>query len=461
MGALFAIETNRMLANACWAVGVAATVLAGAANRADAAPPSLCEAIRVGEVDSTSAIVRVRLAAANTFDHEAFALAAAEGEVRVRVRPDDEVDDRATPWIDVAREDDGAAQVALRDLSPGTRYAYVVEARNADGAADPVEGFFVTAPAADAASAVRFVVTTGHKYATIDRPGEGQRIYDSMLATRPDFFVHTGDIVYYDQAKPTPATTVALARACWQRMYTLPAHRRFHAAVGAYFIKDDHDLLKDDCWPGQRAGDLTFADGQAIFREQVPMGGSTHRTIRWGRHVQIWLMEGRDHRSSNRMPDGPGKTIWGDLQMNWLAAGLAASDATHKIVFSPTPIVGPDRKNKNDNHANAGFATEGTRVRALLAQHGAVVVCGDRHWQYESVDEVTGLHEYSCGPSTDAHAGGWSPKDVRSQHRFLRVRGGFLSGAVDQGGTLTLRLHDVQGGIVHESRIEPSGGRDR
>ena len=56
------------------------------------------------------------------------------------------------------------------------------------------------------------------------------------------------------------------------------------------------------------------------------------------------------------MPDGPEKTILGSEQKAWLMKTLSESKATFKLVFSPTPIVGPDRKNKRDNHANTGLA---------------------------------------------------------------------------------------------------------
>ena len=44
------------------------------------------------------------------------------------------------------------------------------------------------------------------------------------------------------------------------------------------------------------------------------MGEQTYRTFRWGKDLQIWLVEGRDFRSPNNMPDGPDKTIWGAEQ---------------------------------------------------------------------------------------------------------------------------------------------------
>jgi alkaline phosphatase D len=139
---------------------------------------------------------------------------------------------------------------------------------------------------------------------------------------------------------------------------------------------------------------------------------------------------------------------------------MKGSDATFKLLVSPTPIVGPDRDDKFDNHANHSFATEGREVRQFLADlPNTFVLCGDRHWQYVSVDPATGLREYSCGPSSDAHSGGWDQNDRRSEHRFLRVAGGFLSVEVtpDEAPSITFRLHDVHGDVVY-SETRPTAG---
>ncbi len=92
-----------------------------------------------------------------------------------------------------------------------------------------------------------------------------------------------------------------------------------------------------------------------------------------------------------------------------------------------------------------------------------VVVCGDRHWQYHSIDPVTGLREYSCGPASNSHAGGWSQSDFRKDyHRYLNVAGGFLSATVDRVAekpTLTFRYHDDTGrvGYVDELSLGSDG----
>ncbi|MDL5049813.1 alkaline phosphatase D family protein [Oscillatoria amoena NRMC-F 0135] len=159
-------------------------------------------------------------------------------------------------------------------------------------------------------------------------------------------------------------------------------------------------------------------------------------------------------RSANTDSDGPDKTIFGREQVEWLRKALAESDAQFKVVVNPNPMVGPDRVNKKDNHANQSFATEGRALRKLLAQEtsGTVVaVCGDRHWQFHSVDPESGLHEFCCGAASDEHAGG-TPGHNPDLHRFHRVKGGYLSFSLEGAGrnaSLTLTHRDVRGQAVH------------
>lgn len=382
-----------------------------------------------------------------------------DGDVRVRYRPaSGEQKWRETPWRAVRPLRDFTRQFPLRDLVPHTRYELRVESRGVDGQPGTcLTGSFRTAPEKSDPQRIVFTVSTGQGNDDQDIP-EGFKIYPSMRKLDPDFFVHTGDIVYYDDLAKTPA----LARYHWQRTYSWPTNVEFHRHVASYFIKDDHDTWKDDCWPTMESPYMhafTFRQGQQIFREQVPMGRRTYRTRRWGRDLQVWMVEGRDFRSANDAPDGPDKTIWGKEQKQWFKRSLQRSDATFRILISPTPMVGPDRDSKRDNHANAAFRHEGDELRKFLAsQPGVVVVCGDRHWQYMSVDPETGLHEYSCGPASDVHAGGWRQEDFRPDiHRYLNVIGGFLSVTVERaasGPTAAFRFHDVDGNVKYEDVMD-------
>jgi alkaline phosphatase D len=386
------------------------------------------------------------------------AVPGAPGLVRVAYRTAGGGPLRTTAWQAVDPDRDFTRQLRLEDLKPNTGYTVRVESRATEEGPPglALEGSFTTAPRAADPARVVFTVSTGQGYGSQDCP-EGYRMYPAMAALAPSFFVHTGDIVYYDRL----AKNLALARYHWQRTYSLPTNVAFHRRVASYFIKDDHDTWQNDCWPTMKSDmmlDFTFAQGQAVFREQVPMGPSTYRTYRWGKDLQVWLVEGRDFRSANPDPDGPEKTIWGAAQKAWFKRTVRESDATFRILISPTPLVGPDRTNKNDNHANRGFTHEGDEMRLFIAgQKNMVTVCGDRHWQYVSVHPGTGVREYSCGPVSDKHAGGWSnDKYVREYHRYLNVVGGFLSATVERANgtpTLTFRHHHVDGKILNEDRL--------
>lgn len=436
--------------------GLLGTVLSLTASLATVQAVSaagMANAFKVGEVTADSAIVWTRTTG------EGFA--GAPGSVRVTWWPsNDPAAEQSTEWLTTDPDRDHTRRPKLTGLKPGTRYGLRVEARvSPEATPTAAEGSFRTAPAATDPAAVTFTVVTGQRNDTRDRGDEGHAIYESMLSagpgkTPPDFFVHTGDVVYYDKPGPD-SRTAALARFRWNRMYAYPLQRAFHQRVASYFLKDDHDILRDDCWPGQKYGELTWEEGLAIFAEQTPSPATPYRTVRWGKDLQVWLLEGREFRSPNPEPDGPDKTILGAEQLAWLERTLDASDATFRVVISATPIIGPDRSAKRDNHANQGFQHEGTRLRRLLAdREGVYVACGDRHWQYASNDPVTGLLEYCSGPTTDLHAGGFSQDRYDANyHRHLRVQGGFLSVSVGRPSgepRLTFRHHAVDGSVVHE-----------
>lgn len=395
-----------------------------------------------------------------TVDTLEGAVPGAAGQVRVAISEHGASNWQESAWLPVDPDRDFTKAFPLYDLKPDTRYLVRVDARAAPegGVASSVSGQFKTAPLPGASMPITFTVTTGQEYNDKDSP-EGFRMYAAMIKLKPDFFVHTGDIIYYDKL----AKSLPLARWHWQRMYSLPTNVEFHKYVPSYFIKDDHDTWMNDCWPAMQTkfmGDFTFAQGQSVFLEQVPMGEKTYRTVRWGKDLQVWLVEGRDYRSPNDMPDGPDKTIWGMAQKEWFKKTVVESDATFRVLISPTPIVGPDRSAKNDNHANTGFKHEGDELRAFMAaQKNMVVACGDRHWQYISVDPVTGLREYSCGPASDAHAGGWPKNEVRPEHKYLNVCGGFLAITVTRENdtpALIARHYSVDGKLLNEDRFEPS-----
>lgn len=379
---------------------------------------------------------------------------------RVRIRYDSQFplspESKSTAWVEVTAAADGIHKFCLDGLRPNTTYHIVSESTGPEGSPrhSPLQGQFTTAPLPSDPHSVRFCVMTCQGYP--DRGHrDGHAIYPAMQALSPRFACLTGDLVYYDNDEPR-AVTPPLARYHWERMFSLPRLREFTRNVATYWLKDDHDTVNNDTWPGCTQGELTFEEGQRMFREQAPMlaDGPAYRTYRHGKDLQIWLLEGRDHRSANDSPDGESKTILGAEQKAWLKETLAASDATWKVLVSPTPFVGPDRVKKSDNHANSAFAHEGNELRDWFAKNvprNFFVVCGDRHWQYHSVHSGTGLHEFSVGPASNEHAGG-SPGEDPQIHRFHRVQGGFLAVSIsrrDKVSHIRFELRDVEGKVAY------------
>jgi alkaline phosphatase D len=462
--------------------------------------PYLATGIKIGEVDQSSAIVWVRLTEnAERIGNDALmpdfkyknpktgeleerkgrpnvapiasypegytinniqgACPGIEGKVRLKYRTENKQEWIQLEWQAVDPEKDFTHQFELSSLEAGEKYEILVEASPFKGKniSASLEGKFKTAPDANTPSDVNFIVTTGTSYPDVDSE-TGYKLYPSSIKLDPEFFVHTGDIVYYDGM----GKTAALARWHWDRMYSFPNNIEYHRQVPSYFIKDDHDTWMNDAYPGMKTkfmGEFTYELGTQIFLDEVPMGEKTYRTVRWGKDLQIWLVEGRDYRSPNPMPDGPEKTIWGKEQMEWFKTTVEASDATCKVLISPTPVVGPDRVgNKSDNHANKAFSYEGDMLREFIAkQKNMVTVCGDRHWQYVSEHAKTGVFEFSCGPGSNAHAGGWSNDKKLPEHIYLNVVGGFLEGAVSQvdgNPTLVFRHYNPDGEILNEHVVE-------
>ena len=457
------------------------TLLTGCAPEALTVENRQATGVKIGEVTPTSVIVWTRISEDSERNWEGIerrgrpdrdappeeleprdlegSVPGAPGQVRLRYSASPGLEDAIeTKWKRVRAEDDYTHHFLLEDLEPNTKYYFSAETSDATGEVEhlPVSGSFRTAPAADTYADVTFTVITGQAYRDADDP-DGFKIYRAMGKLEPHFVVPTGDTVYYDSDDPL-VTNIDLARYHWLRMYSYPTLVEFHRHVPGYWEKDDHDSYANDGWPGlvrPYMGSFSYEQGLKVYNEQVPMSDKPYRTFRWGKGLQIWLTEGRDFRSPNDMEDGPEKTIWGAEQKEWLTRTLTESDADWKVLISPTPIVGPDRENKFDNHANVAFAYEGKWFRKWAVDNlgdNFFVANGDRHWQYHSVDPDTGLQEFSCGPASDQHASG-SPGHEPEYHRYHNQRGGFLSVNTKTEGdesVITFRFHGVDGSVDYE-----------
>ncbi|GAB5520212.1 MAG: alkaline phosphatase D family protein [Rhodothermales bacterium] len=473
------------------------------------AKPALftAQGVMVGEVTASSAILQSRLTA-----HLGLVNGDVQGTAGIARFHwwTSDTDWHTSDWVDVDSTTDYIVKVMVRDLEPGTRYQYRVEyGLDANRTRSSAPASFRTLHG-DAPGTTRMVITTGMNYyhfhfgrydSTAAYAGPDKHLgYPALAAItdlQPDYFVGTGDNVYFDhpaEVDMEPAIArgqmpaggwfggkAALTEAEIRRKYHLqfvqPRFVDLFAQVGTYWEKDDHDHRVNDSDP-HMDHPISHELGVSSFIEQLPLADPaapnpiTYRTHRMSRDLQVWFLEGRDYRSPNTIPDGPGKTIWGTEQREWLQRTLLASDATFKIIISPTPLVGPDDAYKRDNHTNPdGFRHEGDAFFDWLVENGFVgnhlyLICGDRHWQYHAT-HPSGIDEFSTGALVDnnARAGrlagdpnSTDPDSLIVQHYIQGTResatGGFLMLTVtpdDSGATAKFQFFDEQGSLLYEN----------
>ena len=449
----------------------------------------------VGEVTQTSAILQSRLTASTQL--VAGDVPGAAGVGRFEVADNNRFQNPiVTDWMQAAAANDFILKASISGLKPDTRYSYrlVYGSSQSETRTGPL-GSFRTLQTQQGVRQVSFVVVTGMNYVSFhhgklrngkrdpasgyqgDDKSQGFPALETIRKLQPDFFVGTGDNIYYDSHDDMEATTLAGMRRKWHEQFRQPRFIQLFRQVPTYWEKDDHDHRFDDC---DRSGNRppTSELGIRTFREQVPIVDPqqpalpTYRTHRINRHLQIWLVEGRDYRSPNSMLDGPGKTLWGREQIAWLKRTLLASDATYKLLISPTPLVGPDDARKKDNHTNiGGFQHEGRAffkwiVANKLHQRGFYTVCGDRHWQYHAQDPL-GVEEFSCGALVDSNSRlGRKPGDPKSTDPQAKIRqiytqkyrsGGFLRVVITAAAVARFEFYDEQGKQLYQATKSPTG----
>jgi len=495
---------NQSMMRTIWCLCVAALI---AFANSSAAEPAFGQGIMVGEVTETTAVVQVRVTdGTELVDGETYddGDALRDGDqpgvaatVTLLVFESENANPNTVDYTVIARpENDYIAKVVVKKLKPGTDYKVAAmlpsELPEEPGIAyTPIHATFTTLAGDEKKAPTRFHVVTGMNYDKFygndgnkqpyqgeDRP-LGFPAYDAMRKLEPDFVVYTGDDVYYD--KQPRVKTLEDMRAKWHRQFSRPRFIELSKSVPGYWMKDDHDHRTND---SDATGDYfpSHELGIKTFREQVPIVAQdddespTYRTHRVSKDVEIWLLEGRDYRSPNKMEDGPNKTLWGKEQLAWLKQTLTESDARYKLIISPTPMVGPDDNYKRDNHTNPrGFKHEGDAFKKWAAEQGlwksgAYFLCGDRHWQYHSIDP-SGAHEFSSGAICDANSrigrqpgtkGSTDPQGLITQPYFQRpASGGFLSVAVEPGeddadASIRFEFYDEHGELLY--KFQPGEG---
>ncbi len=257
---------------------------------------------------------------------------------------------------------DHTVKADIRGLVPATDYWFRFSAGGTDSPAARTR----TAPAADAAvSNLRFGVVSCANW-------EGGYFSSYRhLAARGDLdaWLHLGDYIYeYGTGEYGTRDTVVRPHAPTHEILTLADYRvrhghyktdadlqALHAAAPVVAIWDDHEFA-NDAWSGGAENHTEGTEGawparqsaakQAYF-EWMPVrpaiAGTTYRRLRFGKLADLSLLDLRSFRSQqvavgSGSVDAPERTITGRAQLDWLKAGLKASDTTWRLVGNSVMI---------------------------------------------------------------------------------------------------------------------------
>lgn len=348
--------------------------------------------------------------------------------------------------LPAAADADWTVRFVVEGLAADTTYRYRLwsnetgPVRNLKRA---VSGSFRTAPAADSTARVRLAWGGDVAGQNVCRDAtEGFPIFAAIRALEPDFFIGLGDMIYADNVcEPIgryqneqlagdfpPATSLADYWAHWRYAWGEPQLAALRRQTGYFGIWDDHEVvndfgpLNDTRQEAPYTGQNLLPIGLQAFLDYNPVDPAAitpqrlYRSLRWGRHLEIFILDNRQYRDANFEPDDDAspKTMLGREQVAWLKAGLAASDATWKLIVTSVPMsipTGSAGAGGRDGWANfeqaGGYERELLDILGFMAAqgiHNNLWITTDVHFasvfRYRPIAEAPDFlaHEAVVGP---------------------------------------------------------------
>ncbi len=347
----------------------------------------------------------------------------------------------------------GFLKFTATGLRPGTRYYYRFQVGRT---VYSETGTFATAPAAESRADVRLAFS-GDADSTNWSKGSPHSfgLVDTLAGEPLDLFLFVGDTIYADShLAPQPARTLAEYRARHLEAKALPAFQRLLRRTPVVVIWDDHEVLND--FDRETVDPARFAAGHQAFVEAWPIAeqpeGRLYRNFRFGREVEIFVLDLRSYRSrqvsktpacmnppGSRRPDlaptlpqnlrlvfsiissqlalpvpaaclralaDPDRTILGAAQKAWLKERLQRSEATWKLIVSEVPIQEFFAFPYDRWEGYAGERAEILRFIRTAAIRNVVWLSADMHAVLVNevrlatfgAAEATGMREVVAGP---------------------------------------------------------------
>jgi len=268
----------------------------------------------------------------------------------------------ATGTVTTTAATDHTVKADVRGLRPDTAYWYRFTAGDATSPA----GRTRTTPATDAAlERLRLGVASCANWEA------GYFAAYRHLAARGDLdaFLFLGDYIYEYKSgefcargsvvRPHAPAHEILSLADYRtrhgRYKTDPDLQALHSTVPTIAIWDDHEFA-NDAWSGGAENHTPGTEGdwadrvaaakQAYF-EWMPVrpsiAGTTYRRLRYGKLADLHLLDLRSYRSAQAKAgsgdvDSTDRTLTGRAQLDWLKAGLSASDTTWRLIGNEVMI---------------------------------------------------------------------------------------------------------------------------
>ena len=271
------------------------------------------------------------------------------------------------------------AQAVLTGLPAGQDIFYRVSFQDLGdlkSVSAPVAGRFKTPPSDGRDVTFVWSGDTAGQGWGINLEWGGMKIYETMRRLEPDFFVHSGDMIYADG--PIQAEVALPGGGTWRNVVTPEKSkvaetldefrgsyrynlkdeplRRFNAAVAQYVQWDDHEvtnnwfharILEDPRYTEKRVALLAARAKRAMF-EYTPLRPNpveserVYRLIPRGPLLDLFMLDMRSYRganSENRQTQLTDEArILGAEQVQWLKQSLLASRATWKVIAADMPL---------------------------------------------------------------------------------------------------------------------------
>ncbi len=373
--------------------------------------------------------------------------------------------ERPTRLVGPAFEEasDFTGQVKVTGLPSGKRIFFRVASQEGLFATEWSDGELRTAPRERRDVLFSWSGDTAGQGWGIDLSRGGMRIFDSIRALSPDFFLHAGDQIYADgplaaemklpdgtfwrnivtKEKSKVAETLDEFRGNYRYNLLDPAFRRFRREVPFIPTWDDHEV-RNNWYPGQELGgdpryveqktDVLADRARHAMREYSTLGSTekNYRSFRYGPTLEVFVLDGRSYRTANSENVSPSDHFLGRAQLDWLKAGIAASKSTWKVLLSNMPFATvvvdpprPDHRVVHDGWGNEGGPPKGreleiaellsfakkTRIKNLVVltadvHHAAAHEFSPVSAAFKDFDP---FWEFVAGP---LHAGSFAPSPI-------------------------------------------------